>query len=51
MNKNDKELGDKIKQMREQNTPAKRRTQIKEHRQFALDKFNNRAKVQHEPKS
>ena len=46
MNKNDKELSDKIKQMREQNHPAKRKGQLKEHRQFALDKFNNRPRDQ-----
>jgi len=41
---NDKELNDKIKQMREQNSPAKRKEQVKESRQFALDKFNSRKK-------
>jgi hypothetical protein len=46
MNNRDKDLSDKIKQMREQNSPAKRKKQLDEHRQFALDKFNNRPKDQ-----
>jgi hypothetical protein len=42
MNDQDKKINDKLNQMREQNNPNKRRAQLKEHRQIALDKFNNR---------
>lgn len=41
---NDKELSNKIKKMQEQNSPEKRKEQVKKSRQFALNKFNNRKK-------
>ena len=39
---NDKELKQKIDQMRNQNDPTKRKQLVKEQRDYALNKFNNR---------